>query len=187
MKVEIVIYKWEGKFFPFKIKKKCGECSLSTNIIKLVVEQAKKEGIEVDYIEKPWLNNWYKVILKGGWHAPIILINNKILTQGIVVSKEKLIDRIYEEAFKDFKIPNKGTYIFTLPNCTYCKKAKELLKNKNIKYKEFDILNDTANMKKFLTLVLGKLHPITVPQIFIDGKWIKGFDELNQLDENKKL
>lgn len=186
MKVLIEIYKWEGEFFPFKIKKKCGECSLSTNIIKSVINETSKKGISVELIEKPWLNNWYKVIHKGGWHAPIVLVNGKILSQGIVVSKEKLLDRVYEEAYKDYKIPQKGNYIFTQQGCGYCEKAKKLFHKHKIKYAEFNVIEDTANMKMFLALVLGKIHPITTPQIFIEGKWVGGSDDFEEYLKNKK-
>lgn len=176
-KITIDIYKWEGKFFPFEIKTKCGECSLNTSIIKSVVEEMKNQGIEVLFNQYPWLDNWYKTILKGGYHPPIVMVNGRVLKQEKVLTKEELKDAIIKEYVKDFTIPQ-GTHIFTLPNCKYCKASKELLKNTN--YQEHNVVENSLNMHKMLSLVQGKIHPITLPQIFIDKEWIGGYEELTQ-------
>ncbi|MCH8520201.1 MAG: hypothetical protein LAT82_05610 [Nanoarchaeota archaeon] len=186
--IEIIVYKWEGEFFPFKIKTICGECSLSIRIIKSIIERVEqKDGIKVKLIEKPWLNNWYKVLHKKGWHAPIILINNRLISQGDVIHQEQLLHEIYTEYFKNYSIDSENNYIFTLPNCQYCKKAKELLDNSNISYIELNVLEDSKNMRKLLSLVQHKVHPITLPQIFLEGRWIKGYEELKILNEKYKL
>jgi len=183
-KVNITLYKFEGEFFPFKIKKECGECSLTQRIIKEVIKEFPEE--DVQYKEFPWLSNWYKPIWRGGWHAPIVMINGKILTQGIVVDRDILRSKIIKELYKDFKIPG-GTHIFTLPNCKHCKKAKEILKKNKIKFKEHNVIESNIEMQKLLSLVLGKLHPITLPQIFINGKWIKSAEELEKLNMEGEL
>lgn len=176
-KVRIDLYKWEGKFFPFEIKTHCGECTLNNGIIESVILELQKEGIEIEFNVNPWLNNWYKLIFKKAYHAPIVLINGKLLKQEKVVTREELKDAVYREFVKDYKIPN-GIHVFSKPGCKYCKLAKALLKDKKIKFIEHDIINSSLNMQKMLSLVIGKVHPITTPQIFIDGKWIGGYDNL---------
>lgn len=166
----ITIYKWEGSFFPFKIKQQCGECSLSLKVIKHVIEKVKKEdGVEINLIEKPWLNNWYRVLHKGAWHAPIIFVNNELVSQGDVVSQELLLNTIYNQHFKHFTLNEEENYVFTLPNCPYCKKSKELLNKHKITYTELNVIEDSKNMRKLLRLVQGRIHPITLPQIFLEG------------------
>jgi len=98
---EIVIYnyKWEGRWGPFKIKTVCGECNLSTGILKAVVKD-KYKGKPVRLEIKPWLNNWWKVLPFGGWHAPIIMVNRKIISQGKVVDRKKLIEEIDKQLAK---------------------------------------------------------------------------------------
>ena len=182
-KVNVTIYKFEGKFFPFEIKQECGECNLSLRIIKDVI---KEFGKDIEFLELPWLTNWYKPIWKGGWHAPIVMVNNKILSQGIVVDRDELRSKIIKEMYKDFTI-GKGVHIFTLPDCKHCMKAKKILRKNSIKYEEHNILKGNIEMQKMLSLVLGKLHPITLPQIFINGKWIKSADELEKLDNENNL
>ena len=177
-KILIELYKWEGSFFPFKISSKCGECSLNTTIIKNVIEEIKEEeNISIEFKTYPWLDNWYKTILKKGFHPPIVFINGKLLKQKEVLTREELKDAIIKQYVKDYTIP-KGIHIFTLPNCKYCKASKQLLKNKN--YYEHNVIENSLEMQKMLKLVQGKIHPITLPQIFIDKKWIGGYEELKQ-------
>jgi len=63
--------------------------------------------------------------------------------------------------------------------CIYCIAARRLLKNKKIKYENIIVSN--ANKRKELELLSGGK---TVPQIFINGKPIGGFDQLLSLEEN---
>ena len=184
--VKIKIYKWEGEFFPFKIKTICGECGLNVKIVKDV---AKEFGSLVEIEEIPWLTYWYKVILKGGWHAPLVLINKKLFSQGVVVDKDKLRGEIIKEIYKDFKIEDlgPGNHIFTMPDCGFCKTTKEILNKNNIKFKEHDVIKNNINMQKMLALVLGKVHPISTPQIFFKGKWIGGTKEILKLEKIGKL
>ena len=100
-KVKIKIYKWGGKFGPFKIKTTCGECSLSINIIHDV---AKEFGNIIEIEEVPWLDNWHRVIKKGGWHAPIITVNEKVISQGVVIDRDYLRSVLVKRIYKDFKI-----------------------------------------------------------------------------------
>jgi glutaredoxin len=66
--------------------------------------------------------------------------------------------------------------IYTKPLCRYCILAKELLNSKNIPYKEYNI--EQSNYKLEME---SKTNAKTVPQIFIDGKLIGGYDQLLQL------
>lgn len=63
--------------------------------------------------------------------------------------------------------------IISQPNCSYCKKAKELIAFKGDTYTELDI-QEKWGLKDFLRASqLG-----TVPQIFMDGFLVGGYDEL---------
>ena len=72
--------------------------------------------------------------------------------------------------------------IYTIPGCPFCARAKELLKSKNIRFKEIDASSDAVwnEMEK-----LAKRD--TVPQIFIDGRHIGGCDDLLELEKKGKL
>lgn len=64
--------------------------------------------------------------------------------------------------------------LFTRPGCGYCVAAKQLLVKKNIKYVERDI-TDRTHWDEIKSRVPGFR---TVPQIFLDGQHIGGYDDL---------
>lgn len=74
--------------------------------------------------------------------------------------------------------------IYTSPMCGYCRRAKRLLKSKNIDFEEYNIIYDVSRMAEMLERTGGK-H--TVPQIFVDAVNIGGYAELRALDTEKKL
>jgi glutaredoxin-like protein len=63
--------------------------------------------------------------------------------------------------------------IFTREGCSYCTKAKALLKNLGYDYAEVPL--DHRIRTKVIGAVTGKG---TVPQIFINGRYIGGYEEL---------
>lgn len=70
--------------------------------------------------------------------------------------------------------------VYSTPFCGYCAAAKRLLTAKGAQYTEIDVMMDPARRQEMLAKS-GGLR--TVPQIFIDGRHIGGFDELNALDK----
>lgn len=74
--------------------------------------------------------------------------------------------------------------IYTTKSCGYCNLAKNLLKQYNIKYKEFDVSEDIEIKKE---MVMKSLGGKTVPQIFFGQNHVGGFFELNQLHLNGDL
>jgi glutaredoxin 3 len=73
--------------------------------------------------------------------------------------------------------------IYTTSACAYCIRAKHLLKQRNIAYEEVDVTADDER-RAWLVQTTGRR---TVPQIFIDGESIGGYDELAALDRGGKL
>jgi glutaredoxin 3 len=73
--------------------------------------------------------------------------------------------------------------MYTTPSCPYCVRAKRLLKERGLAYEEIDVASDDA-----LRLdVMKRSGRRTVPQIFIDGRSIGGYDELAELDASGEL
>lgn len=73
--------------------------------------------------------------------------------------------------------------IYTTKICPYCNMAKELLKSQGIAFTEIRVDVDTAKREEMERLSQRR----TVPQIFIHGKPIGGYDELAALFKSKKL
>ncbi len=61
--------------------------------------------------------------------------------------------------------------------CSYCEQAKNLLKAKDIEFEERNIAHGTWTVQQLQEAVPGVR---TVPQIFIDDKYIGGYQELQK-------
>jgi glutaredoxin 3 len=74
--------------------------------------------------------------------------------------------------------------IYTWTTCPFCLRAKALLDSKGAAYTEFDITGDEDAREKMAAKSNGRR---TVPQIFINGQWIGGCDDLHMMDAEGKL
>lgn len=73
--------------------------------------------------------------------------------------------------------------IYTTPFCGYCARAKGLLDKKGAAYDEMDVMMDDKKRNE----MRARAKRTTVPQIFINGEYIGGSDELHALDSAGKL
>ncbi len=73
--------------------------------------------------------------------------------------------------------------MYTRRYCGYCTAAQRLLEQKGVDYEEIDCTGDPAR-RRWLVEVTGRS---TVPQIFINGKPIGGYDDLRALDRAGEL
>ena len=74
--------------------------------------------------------------------------------------------------------------IFSAPDCGYCERAKALLDCKGLVYEDVDIAAAPAGREE-LRRRLPRAKAI--PQIFIDGRHIGGYEDLRLLDERGEL
>jgi glutaredoxin 3 len=74
--------------------------------------------------------------------------------------------------------------IYTSPFCPYCWRAKRLLKDKGLDFKEIDVLLHPGRRSEMTERADGRT---TVPQIFVDGQGIGGSDELAALEASGRL
>ena len=73
--------------------------------------------------------------------------------------------------------------IYTKRICPYCTSAKALLAKKGVAYEEIDVENDDEK-RVWLVETTGQR---TVPQIFVDGRSLGGFSDVDALDKAGKL
>lgn len=181
--VEIKVFRWAGKWGPFKIKISCGECTLTTDIVNDVL-QKEAVGIPVNLQIYDWLSCWWKTVLKGSWHAPIVMVNNIILSEGKAINRGLLAEAISDAYTKTHEI--RGNHIFGKKNCSYCVKAKNLLDEKKIKYEYHDVIENSPRLYEMIYRAkkeIGYKTPVTTPQIWLEGEYIGGADNLqNSLD-----
>jgi len=179
--VRITIYRWEGRWGPFRIQVPCGECALTGDIVQDTVEKELK-GIPVVVESHPWLDHWWRPLLRGGWHAPIVLVDGRVISQGKALNRGLLTQAVMEAYAR--RLPIRGTVVFGKRNCDICHLACTQLETLGIPYTWLDVIEDPAALYEMLARVkplLGKRTPVTVPQIWLNGRYLGGMDALDRL------
>ncbi len=74
--------------------------------------------------------------------------------------------------------------LYTTTSCPFCVRAKSLLKSKGVQFTEIDVTDDDAMRQKMVELSGGRR---SVPEIFINGKIVGGYDELKALNDAGEL
>ena len=74
--------------------------------------------------------------------------------------------------------------VYSSPFCGFCGAAKRLLKDKGAAFEEIDVLFAPERRDEMVERSGGRR---TVPQIFIDGRHIGGFDDLSALERSGEL
>ena len=74
--------------------------------------------------------------------------------------------------------------VYTTTYCPYCTRAKALLKKKGVAFEEIDVTDDAEEREKMVEMSGGRR---TVPEVFINGTIVGGYDELRALDAAGKL
>ena len=73
--------------------------------------------------------------------------------------------------------------IYTTRYCGYCRAAEQLLDRKQVRYEKLDITND-GETRRWLHQATGRT---SVPQVFINGKSVGGYDDIAALDRRGEL
>ena len=73
--------------------------------------------------------------------------------------------------------------IYTSDNCSFCRSAKEIFKEKKLKFKEINISKNDKLKNEMIKKSNGMM---TVPQIFVNSKHIGGYEDLINLESSKR-
>jgi glutaredoxin 3 len=73
--------------------------------------------------------------------------------------------------------------VYSQPFCGYCSAAKRLLTAKGAEFSEIDVMMEAGRRDE----MIERSGRRTVPQIFIDGRHIGGYDDLSALDKSGEL
>jgi glutaredoxin 3 len=73
--------------------------------------------------------------------------------------------------------------VYTTDWCPYCRAAEALLRGKGVDYRRVDVSGD-REIRRWLLEATGQR---TVPQIFINGQPVGGFDDINAMDHGGQL
>lgn len=77
-----------------------------------------------------------------------------------------------------------GIILYTTPFCGYCHAARRLLSRRALDFEEIDIAFDAEKRAEMIQRAMGLR---TVPQIFIHGRHVGGYEELAALEREGKL
>ena len=171
--INITLFQWAGAWGPFRVRIPCGECTLTKDVILDTLDN-ELAGIEVTLDVRDWLSEWWKPLLKGGWHAPIVMVNGKIVSQGQALNRGLLTQMVIQEAKNSELV---GNYVYGKSSCVHCTIARRALDRAGIDYVYHDVVKDSRAMYEMLERVkpiIGPKTPVTVPQIWIDGKYVGG-------------
>ena len=200
--VKLTLYRYAGKFLFFSIKNRCNECDITYVILqRLMAEQLHGKPVSLEIV--PWLDNFWKVIWRGGWHAPILTVNGKVFSQGKVPDIPKLLSTIGKflndtsliqtggvqlEKAASFETESEITVYFS-PACPHCRQLLSYLDGNGIKYLGRDVTKSESARNEVERLT-GRL---AIPVIVAKGEIISSFDR-NRLknlfgisDDNEKV
>jgi len=178
MAVEIVLFRWAGSWGPFRIRIPCGECSLTSDVI-LDTLAHELSGVPVSLDIHDWLSEWWRPLLKGGWHAPVVLVDGRIVSQGSALNRGILSQTVIEAHVS--QCPLRGNVLFGKHGCPHCKRARKSLDQAHITYDYRDVIKQPVALYEMLARVkpiVGNATPITVPQIWLEDEYIGNADAL---------
>lgn len=91
----ITIYRYAGKQGLFYIPKDwCEECDLLIALVKDTIKELHFED-KVETKIRPWfLWAWLPFFRYFAWHPPLLIIDGKLISQGIVPRKKQVIDAL---------------------------------------------------------------------------------------------
>lgn len=178
--VKVTLFRWAGAWGPFKVRIPCGECALTLDVIRDTLE-TELAGIPVDLDVREWLTEWWKPLLKGGWHAPIVIVEGRVVSQGIALNRGVLTQAVTATYAKKSEI--KGSHLFGKEGCPHCLLAKDYMDEAGIQYTYHDVIRSPRSLYEMLARVLPKIGhktPITVPQVWLGGQYVGGADKLGE-------
>ena len=177
--VNITLHRWAGAWGPFRIKVPCGECTLTEAIIEDCLANELAD-VQVRVRQHDWLSNWWRPLLRGGWHAPIVQVDGKVVSQGLALNRGLLVQAVIAAAGAR---PLTGTHVYGKAGCPHCAKAKANLQKASLPHQYHDVVKDSTALYEMLARVkpiIGAKTPVTVPQIWLEGRYIGGADALDK-------
>jgi glutaredoxin len=179
--VRVTLFRWAGAWGPFKVKVPCGECALTKDVLAdtFATELA---GVPVELDVREWLTEWWKPLRRGGWHAPIVMVDGRLVSQGHALNRGVLTEAVIEAHARRSAI--EGNHVFGKATCPHCLRAKSYLDEANITYAYHDVVKEPRALYEMLARVkpiVGPKTPITVPQIWLDGAYVGGADQLSAI------
>ncbi len=86
--IRITLYRWAGQKWFFRIRGECAECDLAVGQVRRLLSAHPDWPLELEV--KPWLSHLWESLRRGGWHAPVVVVDDRLLRQGTVPGRAEL-------------------------------------------------------------------------------------------------
>jgi len=87
-RVRITVYRWAGQKWFLRIRSECEECDLAVAQVHSLLDA--HPDWPVSFETKPWLSHLWEALRHGGWHAPVTLVDGRVVQQGKVPGRGEL-------------------------------------------------------------------------------------------------
>ena len=89
--ISIAIYIFTGRRWFFKIPQKWREeCDVLVSLVKTIIRELGIEKAVELKIRPWWIFWWLPLCMSGAWRVPILTINGRVFSQGVVPRKAEL-------------------------------------------------------------------------------------------------
>lgn len=106
-----------------------------------------------------------------------------VVLMGFIMFKLLTVNRNRNLAEQVLNRQNIQVIIYVREGCVYCKMAKDLLLEHKITYEAIDLDSNPELQKK----LIEKTKQTTVPYVFINNKFIGGYNDLLKLKQKNKF
>lgn len=86
--IRITVYRWAGQKWFFRIHSECVECDLAVAQVQSLLSAHPHWPVRFE--TKPWLSYLWESLRHGGWHAPVVLVDGRVIRQGNVPTTAEL-------------------------------------------------------------------------------------------------
>jgi hypothetical protein len=99
--ITVAIYPIAGRQLFFRIPGSfCRECDLTVRAVRQGLEELG-DPPNIRVVIRPWLNYLPLVLLRGGWHPPVVTINGIRFSQGVVPDAGRLLETIKQQMARE--------------------------------------------------------------------------------------
>ena len=176
----MTLYRWAGRWGPFRVRVPCGECALTVDVLEDTFAN-ELAGVPVELDNREWLSEWWRPLPAGGWHAPIVAVEGRVVSQGHALNRGVLTEAVIAAHVRRGGI--RGNHVFGKESCPHCTRAKGYLVEGGVDYAYHDVVREPRALYEMLGRVkplIGARTPVTVPQIWLDGSYVGGADDLSE-------
>lgn len=93
--IKITVYRITGDQLFFRVPESvCEECDLTVATAKRAIADLPPGTARLEV--KPWLSHVLEALFRGGWHPPVVTVDGKLVSQGVVPLSDKLRQAVLE-------------------------------------------------------------------------------------------